>query len=111
MSGTAASLLPDDLAEREEGLSAEARLTRSEAAGLPGAAKALYVDAVADYQVAAVEDYITQTSMAAAVSDEELRPALATLARGTGDLETAQKGLGLALDVAAGTGKPLAQVC
>ena len=61
-------------------------------------------------QVAAVEDYITQTSMAAAVSDEELRPALATLARGTGDLEKAQKGLGLALDIAAGTGKPLAKV-
>ena len=61
-------------------------------------------------QVAAVEDYITQTSMAAAVSDEELRPALATLARGTGDLEKAQKGLGLALDVAAGTGRPLSQV-
>jgi hypothetical protein len=61
-------------------------------------------------QVAAVEDYITQTSMAAAVSDDELRPALATLARGTGDLEKAQKGLGLALDIAAGTGRPLAKV-
>jgi len=32
------------------------------------------------------------------------------LARGTGDLEKAQKGLGLALDIAAGTGKPLAKV-
>ncbi len=61
-------------------------------------------------QVKAVEDFITQTSQAAAVSDDELRPALATLARGTGDLEKAQQGLGLALDVAAGTGKPLAQV-
>jgi phage-related protein len=61
-------------------------------------------------QVKAVEDFITQTSMAAAVSDDELRPALAILARGTGDLEKAQQGLGLALDVAAGTGKPLAQV-
>jgi phage-related protein len=61
-------------------------------------------------QVKAVEDFITQTSMAASVSDDELRPALAILARGTGDLTKAQQGLGLALDVAAGTGKPLAQV-
>ena len=61
-------------------------------------------------QVGAVEDFISKTSQAAAVSDDELRPALAILARGTGSLTEAQKGLGLALDVAAGTGKPLAQV-
>lgn len=61
-------------------------------------------------QVSAVEDFISKTSQAAAVSDDELRPALAVLARGTGDLAEAQKGLGLALDIAAGTGKPLAQV-
>jgi hypothetical protein len=61
-------------------------------------------------QVSAVEDFISKTSQAAAVSDDELRPALAILARGTGSLTEAQKGLGLALDVAAGTGKPLAQV-
>jgi hypothetical protein len=61
-------------------------------------------------QVSAVEDFIRKTSQAAAVSDDELRPALAILARGTGSLTEAQKGLGLALDVAAGTGKPLAQV-
>jgi len=61
-------------------------------------------------QVSAVEDFITQTSMAASVSDDELRPALAMLARGTGDLTKAQQGLGLALDIAAGTGKPLEQV-
>lgn len=61
-------------------------------------------------QVLAVEEFITKTSQAAAVSDDELRPALAILARGTGSLTEAQKGLGLALDVAAGTGKPLAQV-
>ena len=40
----------------------------------------------------------------------ELRPALAVLATATGSLEKGQKGLALALDVAAGTGKPLAQV-
>ena len=61
-------------------------------------------------QVLAVEEFITKTSQAAAVSDDELRPALAILARGTGSLTEAQKGLGLALDVAAGTGKPLATV-
>jgi len=61
-------------------------------------------------QVSAVEDFISKTSAAAAVSDDELRPALAILARGTGDLAEAQRGLGLALDIAAGTGKPLAQV-
>jgi hypothetical protein len=61
-------------------------------------------------QVSAVEEFITKTSQAAAVSDDELRPALAILARGTGSLTEAQKGLGLALDVAAGTGKPLATV-
>jgi hypothetical protein len=61
-------------------------------------------------QVSAVEEFITQTSMAASVSDDELRPALAMLARGTGDLTKAQQGLGLALDIAAGTGKPLEQV-
>ncbi len=61
-------------------------------------------------QVSAVEEFITKTSMAASVSDDELRPALAVLARGTGDLTKAQQGLALALDIAAGTGKPLAQV-
>lgn len=61
-------------------------------------------------QVSAVEEFITKTSQAAAVSDDELRPALAILARGTGSLTEAQEGLGLALDVAAGTGKPLATV-
>jgi len=60
--------------------------------------------------IAATEDFITKTSMAAAVSDDELRPALATLARGTGDLAQAQKGLGLALDIAASTGKPVEAV-
>ena len=54
----------DDLAEPEDGASAAVRLTRSEAAGLPGAAKALYVDAVADYQTAAVEARLNGTPSA-----------------------------------------------
>jgi hypothetical protein len=55
----------------------------------------------------ATEDFITKMSMESAISDDELRPALATLARGTGDLAEAQKGLALATDIAAATGKPL----
>ena len=60
-----------------------------------------------DAQIAAVEDYIAQTEMAAAVSDTELRPAFANLVRATGNVTEAQKLMTLALDVAAGTGKDL----
>ena len=60
-----------------------------------------------DAQIAAVEDYIAQTEMAAAVSDSELRPAFANLVRATGNVTEAQKLMTLALDVAAGTGKDL----
>lgn len=60
--------------------------------------------------LAATEDFITKMSMERAISDDELRPALATLARGTNDLAEAQKGLGLATDIAAATGKPLESV-
>jgi hypothetical protein len=63
-----------------------------------------------DAQVAAVEDFITETSKAAAVADDELRPALDKLVRGTGDVTKAQKLLSLALDVSAGTGKDLGAV-
>jgi ABC-type transporter Mla subunit MlaD len=63
-----------------------------------------------DAQVAAVEDFITETSKAAAVADDELRPALDKLVRGTGDVTKAQKLLSLALDVSAGTGKDLGSV-
>jgi len=61
-------------------------------------------------QVAAVEDFITQTSIAAAVADDELRPALDTLIRGTKDVAQAQDLLSLALDISAGTGKELGSV-
>ena len=63
-----------------------------------------------DGQVAAVEAFISKTSMAAAVADDELRPALDSLVRGTGDITEAQKLLGLALDISAGTGKDLGAV-
>lgn len=60
--------------------------------------------------IAGVEGFITAMSTSAAVADDQLRPALATLARGTGDLKTAQDGLKIALDVSAATGKPLEAV-
>lgn len=61
-------------------------------------------------QVAAVEKFITKTSMAAAVADDELRPAMQTLVTGTKDVAKAQDLMSLALDISAGTGKDLASV-
>jgi hypothetical protein len=63
-----------------------------------------------DAQIASVEQFITKTSMAAAVADDELRPALDKLVRGTGDVAQAQDLLTLALDISAGTGKDLGAV-
>ena len=63
-----------------------------------------------DSQIASVEKFITKTSIAAAVSDDELRPALDKLVRGTGDVTKAQDLLNLALDISAGTGKDLGAV-
>jgi hypothetical protein len=58
-------------------------------------------------QVAAVEDYITQTSLAKGVTDDELRPAFARLTRSTQDVQKSQELLNLAMDIASSTGKPL----
>ena len=63
-----------------------------------------------DKAIASVDGFITATSNLTAVADDELRPALATLARGTGDLAQAQDGLKIALDISAATSKPLSQV-
>jgi len=63
-----------------------------------------------DAQVAAVEDYITKTGVATGVTDDEMRPALATLARATHDVSKAQTLMNLAMDVSAGTGKDLSAV-
>lgn len=56
-------------------------------------------------QIAAVEQYVTAASRAAAVSDEEIRPALAALARSTQDTAKAQELLTLSLDISAATGR------
>lgn len=68
------------------------------------------VTGATDAQVKSVEDFITKTSIASAVADDELRPALDSLVRGTGDVAQAQNLLGLALDISAGTGKDLGTV-
>ena len=52
--------------------------------------------------VSATEDFITKMQFASGVADSQLRPSLATLVRGTGDLTKAQDLLGLALDLSAG---------
>ena len=61
-------------------------------------------------QIASVEAYITKTSLATGVTDDELRPSLDRLVRSTKDVEEAQRLQTLALDIAAGTGKSLQNV-
>lgn len=61
-------------------------------------------------QISATEDYITKTSLAFGVTDDELRPSLERLARATGDVQSAQELQTIALDVAAGSGKSLEAV-
>lgn len=61
-------------------------------------------------QIASVEKWITKTSIAIGITDDELRPAFARLVRSTNDVEEAQKLLNLALDLSAATGKPLETV-
>ena len=68
------------------------------------------VTGATDKQVEAVEKFITKTSFAVSVADDQLRPALAKLVTATGDVTTAQNLLTLALDISAGTGKDLGSV-
>jgi hypothetical protein len=68
------------------------------------------VTSATDIQIAATEKYITQTSLAFGVTDDQLRPSLDRLVRSTKDVEEAQKLQTLALDIAAGTGKDLGTV-
>jgi hypothetical protein len=63
-----------------------------------------------DAQIASVEDYIDVTQRAVGVADDELRPAYARIIRSTRDFDKAQRLLNLALNVSAGTGKPLKAV-
>ena len=68
------------------------------------------VTGATEAQIAATEDYITKTSLAFGVTDDELRPSLERLARSTGDLQKAQELQTVAIDVAAGSGKSLEAV-
>jgi len=61
-------------------------------------------------QVKGVEDYITKTSIAIGVTDDQLRPAFGRLVRSTKDVDEAQRLLNLALDLAVVTGKPVETV-
>lgn len=60
--------------------------------------------------IASVEKYITAQQKNLAVTDDELRPSLATLLNATRDVTQAQKLQAIALDVSAGTGRDLASV-
>ena len=60
-----------------------------------------------DAQIASTEEYITKQQLAFGVADTKLRPALANLARATGDVGKAQQLTNLALDISASTGKDL----
>jgi len=92
------------------------------AAGLGSAAKAAMEDAAAqdhlagvlrrsgmatEDQIATNEMLISSLSRSAAVADDDLRPALATLVQSTGSLEYSQELLSAALDISASTGADL----
>jgi len=68
------------------------------------------VTGATDEQVRATEDMISKMSLASGVADSELRPAFASLVRGTKDIATATDALALAQDISAGSGKDLATV-
>jgi len=61
-------------------------------------------------QVAGIEKYITKTSLAYGVTDDELRPAFQKLTQVTKSTTKAQELMTLALDVSAGTGKSVESV-
>ena len=61
-------------------------------------------------QIKSTEEYITKQQLAFGVADTQLRPALANLARATGDVGKAQQLTNLALDISVATGKSLETV-
>jgi hypothetical protein len=60
--------------------------------------------------IGTVNGFINRLEMQTGVLDDELRPAMDRLLRATGDVTKSQELLGLALDIAAGTGKSVTQV-
>jgi hypothetical protein len=81
-----------------------------EAAQLRLATALKNVTGATDSQIAATEDYITKTTLATGVTDDELRPSLQRLVTATNDVAAAQKLQAIALDVSAGSGKSLEAV-
>jgi len=63
-----------------------------------------------DAQIKATEDYITKTSLAVGIADDDLRPAFQRLSVATGDVTKSQDLLNLAIDISKGTGKDLSSV-
>ena len=63
-----------------------------------------------DAQIKANEDWISTQGTLLGVTDTELRPVLARLAKATGSVTEAQKLATQAMDIAASSGKPLATV-
>jgi hypothetical protein len=63
-----------------------------------------------DDQIKSTEDYIKKQQLSFGIADTKLRPALANLARATGDLTEAQKLNNLAIDISAATGRDLETV-
>jgi len=63
-----------------------------------------------DAQIKSTEGYITKQQLAFGIADTKLRPALANLARATGDVGKAQQLTNLAMDISAATGKDLETV-
>lgn len=61
-------------------------------------------------QIKDTEEFISKLSMQTGIMDDDLRPAMAKLVRGTGSVKKAQDLLTLALDASAASGKPLATV-
>ena len=68
------------------------------------------VTGATDQAIAATEQFITAQQFATGVSDNQLRPALETLVRATGDVTKAQELLKLGLDVSAGSGRGLESI-
>jgi hypothetical protein len=68
------------------------------------------VTGATDSAIAATEQFITAQQFATGVSDTQLRPALETLVRATGDVTKAQELLKLGLDVSAGSGRDLESI-
>ena len=60
-----------------------------------------------DAQVASLEDWITAQGQALGVADDQLRPAIQSLAAASGSLEQAQRDAAIAMDIAAQAGVPV----